>query len=46
MFYDTKRHSVILFGGAGKEGLFGDTWELVLLQDLSSAIVADKTPTP
>lgn len=46
MFYDTKRHSVILFGGAGKEGLFGDTWELVLPQDLSSAIVADKTPTP
>ena len=46
MFYDTKRHSVILFGGAGKEGLFGDTWELVLPQDLSSVIVADKTPTP
>jgi hypothetical protein len=46
MFYDTKRNSVILFGGAGKEGLLGDTWELVLPKDLSPVIVADKTPTP
>jgi hypothetical protein len=45
MFYDLKRHSIILFGGAGKESLLGDTWELVLPQDLS-AMVVEKTPTP
>ena len=46
MFYDIKRNSVVLFGGAGQEGLLGDTWELVLPQDLSSVIIADTTSAP
>jgi hypothetical protein len=45
LFYDIKRNSVILFGGAGKDGLLGDTWELVLPEDLSSLIVP-VTPAP
>ena len=46
MFYDAKRHCVILFGGVGKEGLLGDTWQLVLPQNLSSVVTTDKTPMP
>lgn len=45
MFYDKKRHSIILFGGIGTESLLGDTWELALPQDLSEMII-DKTPMP
>jgi hypothetical protein len=40
MFYDVKRQSIILFGGAGDEGLLQDMWELNLPEDLSSLFSA------
>jgi hypothetical protein len=40
MFYDAKRQSIILFGGAGDEGLLQDMWELNLPEDLSSLFSA------
>lgn len=45
MFYDVKRQSVILYGGAGNEGVVNDTWELKLPQDLS-ALFIQETPMP
>jgi len=45
MFYDVKRQSVILYGGAGSGGVVNDTWELKLPQDLSSLFIQE-TPTP
>ena len=45
MFYDEQRHSIILFGGATKGALLGDTWELILPEDLSGMIV-ETTPAP
>jgi hypothetical protein len=44
MFYDTRRQSVIIFGGAGEENIrLNDTWELNLPDDLTGLSV---TPTP
>jgi hypothetical protein len=44
LFYDTKRKSVILFGGVGSNSkILGDTWELKLPDNLSTM---DKVATP
>lgn len=45
MFHDTKRQSVVIFGGAGENSLLRDTWQLYLPEDWSSATV-DIIPTP
>lgn len=45
LFYDQERKSIVLFGGAGQEGVLGDTWELKLAGNISSLIIKT-TPTP
>lgn len=45
LFYDQERKSIILFGGAGQEGVLGDTWELILSGNISNLII-DSTSTP
>ena len=44
MFYDTQHQSIILFGGADEDGLKGDTWELILPENLSSVLSEMSTP--
>ncbi len=44
MFYDTQHQSIILFGGADEDGLKGDTWELILPENLSSVLSETSTP--
>jgi hypothetical protein len=45
LFYDSKRNSVILFGGYGDKGVvMGDMWELTLPDDPSSLVLL-ATPT-
>jgi Galactose oxidase, central domain len=43
MFYNVKRHSIILFGGINETGALDETWELALSEDLTGLTTINTT---